>query len=59
MIMNDRQLNESDIEMTMAVNHFGPFYLTYLLFPNIKKSKEARIINLSSSAHDFYKGSTV
>lgn len=37
--------------MTMAVNHFGPFYLTYLLFPLIKNSKEARIINLSSEAH--------
>jgi retinol dehydrogenase 12 len=37
--------------MTMAVNHFGPFYLTYLLFPLIRTSKEARIINLSSEAH--------
>jgi retinol dehydrogenase 12 len=51
MIMNDRQVNEMGVEMTMAVNHFGPFYLTYLLFLNIKKSKEARIINLSSEAH--------
>ena len=37
--------------MTMAVNHFGPFYLTYLLFPLIKKAKEARIINVSSRVH--------
>jgi NAD(P)-dependent dehydrogenase (short-subunit alcohol dehydrogenase family) len=35
----------------MAINHFGHFYLTYLLFPRIKTSKEARIINLSSSFH--------
>lgn len=50
MIMHERQVNDMGIEMTMAVNHFGPFYLTYLLFPSIKLSKEARIINLSSEA---------
>lgn len=37
--------------MTMAVNYFGHFYLTYLLFQNIKMSKEARIINLSAWLH--------
>jgi NAD(P)-dependent dehydrogenase (short-subunit alcohol dehydrogenase family) len=51
MMMNDRQVNELGIEMTMAVNHFGHFLLTYLLFPSIKKSSEARIINMSSEAH--------
>ena len=39
------------IEMTMATNHFGHFYLTYLLFPLLKLSKEARIISVSSRAH--------
>lgn len=49
--MNDRQLNESGVEMTMAVNHFGHFLLTYLLFPLVLKAKEGRIINVSSEAH--------
>lgn len=41
--------------MTFTVNHFGPFYLTYLLFGNIKKSAEGRVINVSSIGH--YKAS--
>lgn len=49
--MNDWQVNEMGVEMTMAVNHFGHFYLTYLLFSCIKRSSEGRIIKLSSSAH--------
>lgn len=58
-IIKEKALNEQGIEMTMATNHFGPFYLTYLLFPLIKKSQEARIINLSSSAQNMCRGSTV
>ena len=41
------------VELTMTVNHFGHFYLTYLLFPLIKDVENAKIINISSSAHSF------
>ena len=43
--------NEDGIEMTLAINHFGHFYLTYLLFEIIETSPEARIINVSSELH--------
>jgi len=31
-------VSELGVEMTYAINHFGPFYLTYLLFPLLKAS---------------------
>ena len=39
--------------MTYTVNHFGHFYLTYLLFDAIKKAKEGRIIHVSSLGHNW------
>jgi len=38
-------------EMQFAVNHLGHFALTGLLFPLLKNSNEARIVNVSSMAH--------
>lgn len=51
MMMNTREVNEMNVEMTMAVNHFGHFLLTHLLLPRIIRAKQGRIINLSSEAH--------
>ncbi|XP_059054771.1 retinol dehydrogenase 11-like [Achroia grisella] len=37
----------------MQVNHFGPFLLTLLLVPILKKSAPSRVINVSSILHKF------
>lgn len=39
------------IELTFATNHVGHFLLTYLLTDRLANSTDARIINVSSSAH--------
>ncbi len=48
---SEYQMSADGIELTFATNHLGHFYLTYLLYDLLKKSSDARIINLSSSAH--------
>lgn len=47
----DRRLSVDGIEMTMALNHFGYFLLTNLLLDRIKASAPARVVNVSSAAH--------
>lgn len=38
-------------ENTMGINYLGPFLLTHLLLPVLRKTPEARIINVSSNAY--------
>jgi len=45
------QCSVDGYEMQFAVNHLGHFALTGLLFPLLKNSGEARIVNVSSMAH--------
>ena len=48
------KLNENGIEMTLAINHLGPFLLTQnLLELLVKSGPGSRIINVSSSGHHF------
>lgn len=49
-----RQETRDGFEMTMGVNHLGPFLLTHLLLPALEQTPAARIVNVSSDAH--YRG---
>ena len=45
---SERTLSVDGIELTFATNVLGPFLLTNLLIPLLKKSTPARIVNVSS-----------
>ena len=46
-----RQESADGIELTLAVNHLAPFLLTHLLLGLLRASAPARIVNVSSAAH--------
>ncbi len=47
-----RRESADGIEMTLALNHLGPFLLTTLLLDALKAAAPARIVNVASSAHE-------
>lgn len=47
-----RRESADGIEMTLAVNHLGPFLLTNLLLDKLVAAGAARIINVNSDAHE-------
>merc|ERR1719247_1816461 len=49
--MAPQSKTENGFDITMGTNHLGSFYLTQLLLPQLRHSEPARIINLSSLAH--------
>ena len=49
--LSDRR-SADGIEMTFALNHLSYFLLTSLLLEHLRKAPQARIINVSSCAHE-------
>ena len=48
---HQRRVTADGLELTMAVNHFAPFLLTRHLLPALSSAPAARIVNVSSMAH--------
>jgi len=46
-----RKLNDEGLEQTFAVNYLAMFQLTLRLFPRMKESTPARIVNISSDSY--------
>ncbi|OMC54291.1 hypothetical protein A5747_17515 [Mycobacterium sp. IS-836] len=50
-VMTRRTLTEDGYETTFQVNYLSQFYLTHLLLDELKRSRQGRIVNLSSSVY--------
>jgi NAD(P)-dependent dehydrogenase (short-subunit alcohol dehydrogenase family) len=48
---SERRVSKDGLELTFALNHIGYFLLTNLLLDTLKRSKNARIVSVSSGAH--------
>lgn len=53
MAIPNKEVTEDGFEKQIGINHFGHFALTGQLFDHMKKSKNARVVNVASSAHLF------
>ncbi|GAB1608718.1 Hypothetical predicted protein [Argonauta hians] len=51
-----RQFTKDNFELTMGTNHLGPFLLSHLLLPDLKKTGEegqdSRIVTVTTHLHD-------
>ncbi|MCT4615197.1 MAG: SDR family oxidoreductase [Marinifilaceae bacterium] len=53
--IGSRQVTKEGFEMNWTINHLGPFLLTNLLLDRIKKTPNAKIINLTSATTGWVK----
>ncbi|WP_266364317.1 SDR family oxidoreductase [Tellurirhabdus rosea] len=58
-VVDPLQYSPDGIELTFATNYLGPFLLTQLMLDLLRKSNEARIINVASELHRFARFETL
>jgi retinol dehydrogenase-12 len=51
-IFSERRLSADGVEMTLALNHLAYFQLTLELLPLLREAPDARVVNVSSMAHE-------
>jgi NAD(P)-dependent dehydrogenase (short-subunit alcohol dehydrogenase family) len=51
LILTSRRVTDDGNEMTLQVNHLGPFLLTQLLRDHLVAGDDARVVNVASDAH--------
>ena len=51
-MFSNRRESVDGIELTLALNHLSGFLLTNLLLDRLKDSAPARVVNVSSNAHE-------
>ena len=52
---SDHVLTEEGVETVFATNHLSYVLMTHLLYPALRRSEHARIINVASNAHSYGK----
>jgi dehydrogenase/reductase SDR family protein 13 len=50
-VAGTQALSPQGFDLTYATNHIGPFLLTSLLLPAVRRAPQGRIVNVSSVAH--------
>ena len=51
--MSDHVITPEGIETVFATNHLSYFMMTHLLYPALRKSPDARVVNVASNAHAY------
>lgn len=51
LMIQDRNLTQDGFETVFTANHLSHFLLTNLLLPELEKTNEGRVVNVSSSLH--------
>ncbi len=51
-VKGERRLSADGYELTLAVNHLAPFLLTRELLPALARGRDARVVTVSSIAHN-------